>query len=107
MKRLSVGWTVPIETQRAVKTVLVDIAKKSDRNAIAAGRVLVSLRKLDIQQQKLDLRREKQDGQRSEIRLADLVGEADQRAEERKAEREASAPPVKAKPRRRASKPKR
>jgi hypothetical protein len=84
----TVDWPVPVETQRAIMARLVDVAKGNDRNAIAAGRVIVSLRKLDIQQQMLDLRRKEFELERkSPLGLVDLIGEAEQRARQRTAER--------------------
>jgi hypothetical protein len=92
MKRVP-RWPVPIgeDTQRAIVALLLDVAKKGGRNAVAAGKIFVSLRKLDVQQQALDLRRERQEGRRSELSLADLVADAERRHAVRKIERGAKA----------------
>lgn len=60
----------------------------SDRNIIMAARTVAAFCGLTLQQAALDLRREKQEGRTSEVSLADLVGEAEKRAEDRKLERE-------------------
>jgi hypothetical protein len=89
---------IPIDTTAALKNML-DIAggkakgaPATKREAIMATGMVALLKKLDLQQQAIDLRRERQEGRRSELCLADLVSEAYQRAEERKAERESRRP---------------
>jgi hypothetical protein len=76
----------------AVVGILIDGAKRcslvSDRTRLMAARTLALFSGITLRQAMVDLRREKQEGKQSEISLADLVGEAEQRAETRKNERE-------------------
>lgn len=60
----------------------------SDRTVIMAARTIAAFCGLTLRQAALDLRREKQEGKASEVSLADLVADAEQRAEERQRERE-------------------
>lgn len=57
------------------------------REQIMAGKVLAALKKLNLAQQALELRRQRQEGRQSEVSLADLVAEAEQRQEQRRSER--------------------
>ena len=83
-------------TLEAVVDILTEAAKRgsliSDRTRLMAVRTLALFSGISLRQQSLDLRREKQEGKTSEISLADLVGEAEQRAEQRKNERSTEKP---------------
>jgi hypothetical protein len=90
-------WTVPVETEQTILESLLEVARgKSQegqrpitaREQIMAGKVLATLKKLDLAQQALELRRERQQGRLSEVSLAGLVGDAERRAEIRRREHE-------------------
>ena len=70
---------------------LIDLKGKgalsSDRTILMAVRTLALFSGITLRQAMIDLRREKQEGKQSELSLADLVSEAEQRAEQRKNER--------------------
>jgi hypothetical protein len=57
---------------------------KADRNVIMAARTLAAFSQLTLQQAELDLKREKLEGKTSDTSLADLVAEAEARAEARR-----------------------
>lgn len=61
------------------------------REQIMAGKVLASLKQLNLKREALQLRRELIHGRASEVSLAELVAEAEQRAEQRRHERETKA----------------
>ena len=61
--------------------------KTSPRTKISAAKAIAALMKLQLGQQALDLQRERYDGGKDKLGLADLVGPAEKRAEERKRER--------------------
>jgi hypothetical protein len=54
------------------------------REQISACKTLAVFKKLSLAQQAMDLRRLRQEGKTSEVDLADLVAEAEQRAEIRR-----------------------
>jgi hypothetical protein len=90
-------WTIPVETEQTILESLLEVARgKSQegqrpitaRERISAGKVLATLKKLDLAQQALQLRRERQEGKASEVSLAGLVGDAERRAEIRRREHE-------------------
>jgi hypothetical protein len=58
------------------------------REQISACKTLAVFKKLELAQQAMDLRRLRQEGKASEVSLADLVAEAEQRAEIRRREHE-------------------
>lgn len=58
-----------------------------DRYVIAAAKTLIAAAGVNLKQQALDLAREKAEGKGSEVPLADLVKDAERRAEERRRER--------------------
>jgi hypothetical protein len=63
-------------------------ATAPDRTVIMAARTLAAFCGLTLKQQALDLHRQKLEGVTPDVSLADLVAEAERRAEERKASRE-------------------
>jgi hypothetical protein len=63
-------------------------ATAPDRTVIMAARTVAAFCGLTLKQQALDLARQKTEGVKPEVSLADLVAEAERRAEERKASRE-------------------
>jgi hypothetical protein len=63
-------------------------ATAPDRVVLGAARALAAFCGLALKQQQLDLMRERIEGKKSDVNLVDLVGEAEQRAEARKRERE-------------------
>ncbi len=72
----------------AVVEVLEDKGLVTDRTKLMAARTLALFAGITLRQATLDLRREKQEGKASDVSLADLVSDAEQRAEQRKNERE-------------------
>lgn len=58
----------------------------ADRTVLMAAQTLAIYCRLTLQQAELDLHREKQHGKKTDISLADLVGEAEKRAEARRLE---------------------
>ena len=60
----------------------------TDREVIMATRTIAAFCGLTLQQQFLDFKREKLNLKQTDVSLADLVGEAEARAEARRAERE-------------------
>jgi hypothetical protein len=78
-------WPVPVKTERAVLAVLLDCihgkSKEGERPRTARDRIMAA--KAFTSLQKLSLQHE-----RSEVSLADLVSEAEGRAEIRKHERD-------------------
>ncbi len=79
----------------AIEAVVDTLTKAAKRNStisvltrLAAVRTMLLFSDASMTQQSLDLRREKQEGKTSDISLADLVSEAEQRAEQRENERE-------------------
>jgi hypothetical protein len=71
----------------AVVAILEDKFLASDRTKLMAARTLALFAGITLRQAVIDLRREKQEGRQSDVSLADLVGEAEQRAEARRIER--------------------
>lgn len=63
-----------------------------DRIIIAAAKTLASFGSLALKQQALDLAREKLEGKEDDYTLADLVAAAEERAEERRSERDRDRP---------------
>ncbi len=87
-KALTKGWLLAPEKQEEVASLLCDAATDPAtqlRYKIQAARALIHA---DLAQQRLDLDRERAEGVKSEVPLADLVAEAEKRAEERIRERE-------------------
>jgi hypothetical protein len=90
-------WPTSTKVKQTILETLTDYLVSSskrgrqatDRNVIMAARTLAAFCGLTLRQQALDLRREKQEGKTSDLSLADLVGEAEQRAEQRRNERDA------------------
>jgi hypothetical protein len=83
--------------QRALLEMLLDCAigknKEGEkpttaRERIMAGKVIASLKALNLKRAALELRRERQEGTASEVSLADLVGDVERRAEQRRTERD-------------------
>jgi hypothetical protein len=91
-------WPTSTRVKQTILETLIDyldLAGKrgklaTDRNVIMAARTLATFASLTLRQAALDLRREKQEGKQSEVSLADLVSEAETRAETRRHERETS-----------------
>jgi hypothetical protein len=65
-------------------------ATAPDRTVIMAARTLAAFCGLTLKQQQLDLARSRAEGPTADVTLADLVVEAERRAEERKASRESA-----------------
>jgi hypothetical protein len=90
-------WPLDPAVRAKITSRLIDYLDRSskegmfaqDRIVLGAARALAAFCGLSLKQQQLDLMRERLDGRKSEISLADLVSEAERRAEERKSEREA------------------
>jgi hypothetical protein len=61
------------------------------REQISACKTLALFKQIELAQQAMDLRRLRQEGTTSEVGLADLVAEAEQRAEVRRHARETKA----------------
>lgn len=84
-------WPIPPAVKAKILQRLVDYldrdhlegATASDRHVLMAARTLAVFLGLTVRQQSLDLAREKFEGRQSEINPADLVREAERRAEER------------------------
>jgi hypothetical protein len=83
VKMLAYGAVIDILEARGSKAFLI-----SDRTRLMAARTLALFAGITMRQANIDLRREKQEGKTSEVSLADLVAEAEQRAEQRKNERD-------------------
>jgi hypothetical protein len=89
-------WAVPPATKgRILKRLIsyLDIrteegATARDRTVIMAARTLAAFCGLTLKQQALDLHRQRLEGVKADVSLADLVGEAERRAEERTATRD-------------------
>jgi hypothetical protein len=79
-------WPVSPENQAKIldwATRLFDRQDLKERTGVSAMLAIAALANLALKQQALDLAREKFEGRQSEVNLADLVAEAEQRAEER------------------------
>jgi uncharacterized membrane protein YidH (DUF202 family) len=89
-------WPISTRVKQLAMTAVVDILDPTthrgtlanNRTVLAAVRTLAAFSGLTLKQAAIDLRREKQEGKQSEVSLADLVGEAETRAEMRKHERD-------------------
>jgi hypothetical protein len=89
-------WGIPPEMQREILERLVGFVREPDRGVhapasrtvVAAARTIGLLCGLGLKQQELDLHREKFAGKQSEHSLAELVAAAEERARQRKVERE-------------------
>jgi hypothetical protein len=89
-------WPISTRVKTLAMEAVVDILAASgskaflisDRTRLMAARTLALFSGITLRQAMIDLRREKQEGKASEVSLADLVGEAEQRAEQRRHERE-------------------
>ncbi len=89
-------WPIAARVRTKITQRLIDYLDASskqgaaapDRIVLGAARALAAFCGLSLKQQQLDLMRERLDGRKSEVSLADLVAEAERRAEERKSERE-------------------
>ncbi len=85
-------WPTSTRVKTIIMETLVDFLTKkkgrgeprADRNVIMAARTLAAFSALTLQQAELDLKREKLEGRQSDLSLADLVGEAEARAEARR-----------------------
>jgi hypothetical protein len=88
-------WPVPAATRAKIVQRLVSYldaeceegSTAPDRVVLGAARALAAFCGLGLKQQQLDLMRERLEGKKSEVSLADLVGDAESRAEARKLER--------------------
>jgi hypothetical protein len=89
-------WPVPAERKLDMLETAEGLLKaRSKRLAVAGMNVLIQLARLTLGQQKLDFDRERLTGaQKQTTNLADLVAEAEQRAEQRKRERNGTRQPV-------------
>jgi hypothetical protein len=86
-------WPISTRIKALAYSAVVEILEDknfltSDRTKLMAARTLALFAGISLRQAMIDLRREKQEGKTSEVSLADLVAEAEQRAEQRKHERE-------------------
>jgi hypothetical protein len=85
-------WFIPPAIQQRALEFLGDMIDGtkpgSNRERLSAARTLAMFRRLGVAQQKYDLMLAKQNGKVSEVSLADLVSEADERAEQRRRERD-------------------
>jgi hypothetical protein len=90
-------WPIPPAVKQRLLQRLVDYCDRetpegavaTDRTVLLAARCIAAYCALTLKQQALDLAREKLEGRKSETDLADLVAEAEQRAEARERERAA------------------
>lgn len=96
--RIRKEWPVPVATERLVLRTLLDCilgeSKEGERprtvrDRVMAAKAFTSLQKLSLQHQAVDRERKRAKSQRS---LAEIVGEAEQRAEVRRNERDQVEP---------------
>ena len=88
-------WPIPPVVRRKIVQRLIDYldrdnlegATAPDRTVLSAARTLAQFARLTVEQQRLDLERTRAD-RGEEIDLADLVAEAEKRAEDRRAQRQ-------------------
>jgi hypothetical protein len=91
-------WPVPTRTKaKILKRIISYLDTACDEGATAADRTVLTAAKtlaiycgLTLKQQALDLTRQRLEGVKPDVSLADLVAEAERRAEERRATRETS-----------------
>ena len=85
-------WGAPADVKRKILQRLIDYLDRdceegqtaSDRTVLMAARTFVDFMRLNIDQQSIDVQRDKLDGRKTnQVPLADLVQEAERRAEER------------------------
>lgn len=89
-------WPVPPDVRAKIVDRLVGYldlsceegATAPDRIVLGAARALAAFCGLSLKQQQLDLLRERIEGRKSGLTVAELVGEAEARAVQRRAERE-------------------
>jgi hypothetical protein len=85
-------WPISTRIKMMAYDVIVQtldpLSFESARTRNFAVRTLALFSGMTMRQAAIDLRREKQEGKTSEVSLADLVAEAEQRAEQRKHERD-------------------
>lgn len=92
-KAVRQDWPISITRQKLLISSLFgffDPKRKEpvkSRTQIAAIRAVAALSGLALKQQALDLAREKLDGKESDVSLAQLVAEAEERAEKRRKQR--------------------
>ena len=90
------GWPIPPSVQTKVIQRIVDYLDRdhldggtcSDRTVLMAARTLAAFCGLNLKQQAIDLARQKLDGKPTQITLADLVANAEAKAEKRLRERD-------------------
>jgi hypothetical protein len=95
-RALRQDWPIPEEVKKQLLQSLINICDPdnptgvlaSTRTRIAAAKTIAAFCDLTLKQQSLDLRREQQEGKSTDTPLAELVQEAERRAEERRRERD-------------------
>jgi hypothetical protein len=97
MSKRRTDWPISAKTEQAALAFLVDVATgvtkpgdrpRTARERIMAAKVIASFKQIALKREALQLRRELIHGRPSEVSLAEIVGEAEERAEVRKHERE-------------------
>jgi hypothetical protein len=94
-------WPIPAAVRTKVLQRLIDYldrdhdegATAPDRTILMAARTLAQFARLNVDQQKLDLELRRAEMGAGEVDLAELVAEAERRAEERQRTRAADGPP--------------
>jgi hypothetical protein len=93
-------WPIPPDVRRRILQRVIDYldrdceegATAKDRVVLTAAQVVAQFANLNLGQQKLDLARQKLEGKKDAISLADLVEEAEGRADARERDRDAQGP---------------